>query len=212
MKTKSCCLLPLSRATKRYVTKFIVMISFQLNLHRFTMTHKTVTILIILVIMISLCSTDKIDNDNSNGAQKVLSRKKRFMIFPTGASFSVAVCMTVGVYGNPQFSLFSWALNYGFAYNLPTNATEFLHPPQKLLDFPFFDPSLSESDENEEPETTTTTTTPKPDSTEHITALSSPSASLRRNFYYRPTYETKPMIQRRNRRDIFRNVEAVIDK
>ena len=40
--------------------------------------------------------------------EKILSRKKRYLIFPTGSSFSVAVCSTIGIYGNPQFSIFRW--------------------------------------------------------------------------------------------------------
>jgi hypothetical protein len=28
--------------------------------------------------------------------EKILSRRKRFVLFPTGSSFSVATCMTVG--------------------------------------------------------------------------------------------------------------------
>jgi hypothetical protein len=57
---------------------------------------------------------------------KVLSRKKRFLVFPEGASFSVAVCMTIGIYGNPNFSFVSYGLNWGFAYELPTNASIWL--------------------------------------------------------------------------------------
>jgi biopolymer transport protein ExbD len=37
---------------------------------------------------------------------KVLSRKKRYLVFPTGSSFSVATCSTIGIYGNPQYSIF----------------------------------------------------------------------------------------------------------
>lgn len=37
---------------------------------------------------------------------KVLSRKKRFLVFPEGASFSAAVCLTVGIYGNFIFVAF----------------------------------------------------------------------------------------------------------
>jgi hypothetical protein len=69
---------------------------------------------------ISQCANEQLEHE------KVLSRKKRYLIFPEGSSFSIAVCMTIGVYGNPQFSIFSWALNYGFAYELPTNATIWL--------------------------------------------------------------------------------------
>lgn len=31
--------------------------------------------------------------------EKVLSRTKRYLIFPTGSSFSVATCSTIGIYG-----------------------------------------------------------------------------------------------------------------
>lgn len=27
--------------------------------------------------------------------------------------------MTVGMYGNPNYNMFSWAVNWGVAYNLP---------------------------------------------------------------------------------------------
>lgn len=50
------------------------------------------------------------NNANSTKAikteEKVLSRKRRYLIFPHGSSFSVAVCSTIGIYGNPQFSIF----------------------------------------------------------------------------------------------------------
>ncbi|CRL05600.1 CLUMA_CG018269, isoform A, partial [Clunio marinus] len=63
--------------------------------------------------------------NNNNHTEKVLSRRKRYLIFPEGSSFSVATCMTVGVYGNPQFSIISWGLNWGFSYNLPSNSSYF---------------------------------------------------------------------------------------
>ncbi|XP_065091183.1 uncharacterized protein LOC135712143 [Ochlerotatus camptorhynchus] len=56
---------------------------------------------------------------------KVLSRRKRFLVFPEGASFSVAACMSVGIYGNPNYNMFSWAVNWGIAYNLPNNTISF---------------------------------------------------------------------------------------
>lgn len=36
----------------------------------------------------------------------VLSRRKRYLVFPTGSSMSAAVCMTIGIHGNPQYSMF----------------------------------------------------------------------------------------------------------
>ncbi|XP_041766406.1 uncharacterized protein LOC121590636 [Anopheles merus] len=56
---------------------------------------------------------------------KVLSRRKRFIVFPEGSSFSVAVCMTIGLYGNPNYQFVSWALNWGIAYNLPNQTLSF---------------------------------------------------------------------------------------
>lgn len=36
--------------------------------------------------------------------------------------------MTVGLIGNPEFSFISFGLNYGFAYDLPTNASYYQRP------------------------------------------------------------------------------------
>ncbi|KAG5672414.1 hypothetical protein PVAND_002545 [Polypedilum vanderplanki] len=164
--------------------------------------------------------------DIRKDGMKILSRKRRFLIFPTGSSFSVAVCMTVGVYGNPQFSIWSWGLNYGFAYNLPTNSTEYTNIPPDIQVYPFV------NYDDDEPSTTTTTTTPAPpppesheshdshethDSHEAFTDLPAPSSddkTHRRQFYtyYRPSWETQPMMHRRYRRDVYRNIETIIDK
>lgn len=68
--------------------------------------------------------------------------------------------MTVGLYGNPQFSYISWGLNYGFAYDLPSNTSVFLKPGS----------SMEKRD-----------------------------------------VETRPMIQRRNRRDLYSKLELIMD-
>lgn len=193
------------------------------------MASKALVIGVIMMLVDKSISAAHYGNQ-TKAEEKVLSRRKRFLIFPTGSSFSVATCMTVGVYGNPQFSIWSWGLNYGFAYNLPTNATYFLNPPKDVLQFPFF--------ENFEPESppppTTTTAEPEtlpPDHDHHhhhdydsgsaesvarpapAGNSAAPPAAQRKYFvYYQPKYETKPMIQRRYRRDIYKNIESVIDK
>lgn len=48
-------------------------------------------------------------------------RAKRYVAFPEGSSFSVAFCATVGFVGNPNFIYFSWAINWGLAYDLPND-------------------------------------------------------------------------------------------
>lgn len=188
------------------------------------MTSKAYLICLVMVLADASLSMDpQIDVDRKKIGSKVLSRRKRFVIFPTGASVSVAVCTTIGVYGNPQFSIFSWALNYGFAYNLPSNSSYFLNPPKHAFDLPFFDPDDGESQEESSTTTTTTTETLPPDHDDH--EHSAPSATgpsdssgemmgTRRQYpiYYQSKYESKPMIQRRYRREIYQNIEAVIDK
>lgn len=113
--------------------------------------------------------------------------------------------MTVGVYGNPQFSIFSWGLNYGFAYNLPSNSTLYTNIPEELQIYPFYDPDKY----------TTTTTTEATTTTEDSSKDSHEADDdHRRKFYVysQPKYESVPMMHRRYRRDLYRNVEAVIDK
>ncbi|TDG52200.1 hypothetical protein AWZ03_001481 [Drosophila navojoa] len=52
-----------------------------------------------------------------------LSRPKRYLSFPEGSSFTVcvAVCITVGIIGNPYYAYNSYGLNWGVAYDLPNN-------------------------------------------------------------------------------------------
>ncbi|XP_052863501.1 uncharacterized protein LOC128270138 [Anopheles cruzii] len=85
--------------------------------------------------------------------EKVLSRRKRFVVFPEGSSISVAVCMTIGIYGNPNYQMVSWALNWGIAYNLPNQTISFV---QEMA-------------------------------------------------------EPKPMVQRRNRRDLYQKLEVIMN-
>lgn len=67
---------------------------------------------IIFLFISSIKAQNRNDNSTieviqeSKPNEKILSRKKRYLIFPQGSSFSVAVCSTIGIYGNPQFSIF----------------------------------------------------------------------------------------------------------
>ncbi|XP_053671766.1 uncharacterized protein LOC128721977 [Anopheles nili] len=85
----------------------------------------------------NITTNDEIDTSNNSNSSsssswndrpdsdRVLSRRKRFVVFPEGSSFSVAVCMTIGLYGNPNYQFVSWALNWGIAYNLPNQTVSF---------------------------------------------------------------------------------------
>lgn len=193
------------------------------------------TCFIMFLVGITLSTEQQIDLNRNKSEAKILSRKKRFLIFPTGSSFSVATCMTVGVYGNPQFSLWSWGLNYGFAYNLPSNSSYFTRPPDDLFAVPFFTDPMGPPPPPP-PETPPPDTTSVPPSGHDIhddyhdhypsapsdilgetnqqfpTDLPAGPAQRKYSTYYQPKYETKPMMQRRYRRDIYRNIESVINK
>ncbi|XP_031636179.1 uncharacterized protein LOC116349065, partial [Contarinia nasturtii] len=60
-------------------------------------------------------------NRTENVTNHLKSRRKRYVAFPEGSSFSVAFCATVGFVGNPNFIYFSWAINWGVAYDLPND-------------------------------------------------------------------------------------------
>lgn len=98
-----------------------------------------------LITFYKIAECVRVERGASQAEGKLLSRKKRYLVFPEGASMSVASCMTVGVIGNPQFSIFSYGVNYGFAYELPTNATLFLRHRDSIF-------GLNNDDEEEEEE------------------------------------------------------------
>ncbi|XP_075979598.1 uncharacterized protein LOC142978878 [Anticarsia gemmatalis] len=73
-----------------------------------------------ILILVCFCGS-------SGNGSKILSRRKRYVAFPEGSSFSCAGCVTVGVIGQPAPSsspgILTWGLNWGIAYELP-NSTE----------------------------------------------------------------------------------------
>ncbi|XP_012162755.1 uncharacterized protein LOC101454665 [Ceratitis capitata] len=67
-------------------------------------------------------ATTKLTTALQSQWQRILSRRKRYLAFPEGASFTVSLCITVGIVGNPNYSYMSFGINWGLAYDLP-NAT-----------------------------------------------------------------------------------------
>ncbi|KAH8399076.1 hypothetical protein KR215_001704, partial [Drosophila sulfurigaster] len=57
----------------------------------------------------------------TSAVAKVHSRRKRYLAFPEGSSVSAAICLTVGMIGNPDVDYLSWAVNWGVAYDLPNH-------------------------------------------------------------------------------------------
>ncbi|CAD7077441.1 unnamed protein product [Hermetia illucens] len=49
----------------------------------------------------------------------ILSRKRRYVAFPEGSSFTVAICLEGGIVGNPNLNILVYTVNWGVAYDLP---------------------------------------------------------------------------------------------
>ncbi|XP_017084004.2 uncharacterized protein LOC108116574 [Drosophila eugracilis] len=60
-------------------------------------------------------------NATTQAVTKILRRHKRYLAFPEGSSVSGAICMTIGMIGNPDVDYLSWAVNWGVAYDLPNH-------------------------------------------------------------------------------------------
>ncbi|XP_045450450.1 uncharacterized protein LOC123659245 [Melitaea cinxia] len=84
-----------------------------------TLCNMRYSIFLILIYAVFISSED------NEKKLKVLSRKKRYVAFPEGSSFSCAGCLTVGVIGQPAPAsypgTFTFGLNWGIAYELPNN-------------------------------------------------------------------------------------------
>ncbi|GJQ70731.1 hypothetical protein Trydic_g664 [Trypoxylus dichotomus] len=53
----------------------------------------------------------------------ILSRSKRYVVFPEGSTLSIAICMTAQVLG--PANIFTEGLNWGISYELPNDSSEF---------------------------------------------------------------------------------------
>ncbi|KAJ6635903.1 hypothetical protein Bhyg_14489 [Pseudolycoriella hygida] len=59
-------------------------------------------------------------------SDKLLSRRKRYLAFPEGASLTLAFCETVGFVGTPMSKWLTYQLDWGVVYDLP-NETWVIH-------------------------------------------------------------------------------------
>ncbi|RZB39316.1 DM4 12 domain containing protein, partial [Asbolus verrucosus] len=67
----------------------------------------------------------------SNQRDKILLRKKRYLVFPEGSSLSIAICMTAQT-GITPGEIFTEGVNWGISYELPNDTKPF----KELLDKP----------------------------------------------------------------------------
>ncbi|XP_034487009.1 uncharacterized protein LOC117791385 [Drosophila innubila] len=85
-----------------------------------------ISIFVVLMALVLADLVEHIDGPGTNAnvtraVTKVLSRQKRYLAFPDGSSVSAAICLTIGMIGNPDVDYLSWAVNWGVAYNLPNH-------------------------------------------------------------------------------------------
>ncbi|KAJ8921341.1 hypothetical protein NQ315_002956 [Exocentrus adspersus] len=82
-----------------------------------------------LLVFLILCTTCR-----SRGKSAVLSRRKRYVLFPEGSSVSIAVCMTAQTGVIPP-GVFTESIAWGLAYELPDNVTDYkeLYTSSKYL-------------------------------------------------------------------------------
>ncbi|XP_033199360.1 uncharacterized protein LOC117161732 [Bombus vancouverensis nearcticus] len=60
-----------------------------------------------------------------------LSRKKRYVVFPEGSTFSIALCLTVHTL-TPDDNIFTEGVNWGISYDLPNESKPALEPLLQL--------------------------------------------------------------------------------
>ncbi|XP_054738524.1 uncharacterized protein LOC129244738 [Anastrepha obliqua] len=75
--------------------------------------------LLLLLVISSAFATLSPPRRGERKAERVLSRKRRYVAFPDGSAITASICMTIGVIGNPNVDFLSWAENWGVAYDLP---------------------------------------------------------------------------------------------
>nr|XP_049702282.1 uncharacterized protein LOC126055745 [Helicoverpa armigera] len=82
---------------------------------------------LLVLVLLSCAQFSALSKVKDDSKSNVLSRRKRYVAFPEGSSFSCAGCMTVGLIGQPAPSsspgTFTFSVNWAIAYELP-NVTE----------------------------------------------------------------------------------------
>lgn len=119
--------------------------------------------------------------------------------------------MTVGVYGNPNYQLFSWALNYGFVYDLPQNVSAFHGSGGGDMMDDIMDPAHMVNMITDPPTTTEPTTVASKD---HVPGPDPPPMSMppMRKRMFVPMEMPKSVMQRRYRRDLYNKLEIAMTK
>ncbi|XP_034184213.2 uncharacterized protein LOC117606190 [Osmia lignaria lignaria] len=77
---------------------------------------------ILLLILCILASDYGVSSDQNTR----LSRRKRYVVFPEGSTFSIALCVTFNTLSSDD--IFSEGVNWGIAYDLPNESKPALEP------------------------------------------------------------------------------------
>ncbi|XP_034935102.1 uncharacterized protein [Chelonus insularis] len=81
--------------------------------------------LTLCIFVYVLCATNLVQTE-----ERSLSRRKRYVVFPEGSSFSIALCMTVHTL-TPD-NIFTEGVNWGISYDLPNESKPALEPLLQL--------------------------------------------------------------------------------
>ncbi|XP_066585098.1 uncharacterized protein [Prorops nasuta] len=76
----------------------------------------------LILVLYIVTSGEEVDS----GEEKSLSRRKRYVVFPEGSSFSIALCLTVHTL-TPD-NIFTEGVNWGISYDLPNESKPALEP------------------------------------------------------------------------------------
>ncbi|XP_044018774.1 uncharacterized protein LOC122859348 [Aphidius gifuensis] len=86
---------------------------------RISRSHGGLTLCILYYCLLSTISQVYTEN-------RVLSRRKRYVVFPEGSSFSIALCMTMKTLSADP--IFTEGVNWGISYDLPNETKAELKP------------------------------------------------------------------------------------
>ncbi|XP_017758790.1 PREDICTED: uncharacterized protein LOC108549784 [Eufriesea mexicana] len=81
--------------------------------------------------LLMLCAVLLTDHRAGSDRDARLSRKKRYVVFPEGSTFSIALCLTVHTL-TPDDNIFTEGVNWGISYDLPNESKPALEPLLQL--------------------------------------------------------------------------------
>nr|XP_003700138.1 PREDICTED: uncharacterized protein LOC100881004 [Megachile rotundata] len=149
----------------------------------------------LLLILCILASDYRVSSDENTR----LSRRKRYVVFPEGSTFSIALCLTVNTLSSDD--IFAEGVNWGIAYDLPNESKPALEPFLQLRHDQIKPASKYDNYANVSP---------------NKNAVKYPQWNTNEKYYFKPGKRKyyKPdyyYLQRRHRRDLYNKLEVIMN-